>query len=186
MIHDVVPAIVNELNRFLQSKHNLMEEKAIMSHIVNADGSMAIQETDKIIVTVTNIEAERGKSNTGSYKATPGGGFTKVNPPVEVNIYLLFSAYFSSENYVEGLKFITSVIAFFQSRQGIFTPQNTPPLNGIVEKLNAEMISPDFRDLSNVWGGLGAKYLPSVLYRVKTLPIEHVLPTPEIPSIKSV
>lgn len=186
MIHDVVPAIVAELNRFLQSKHNLMEEKAIMSHIVNADGSMAIQEADKIIVTVTNIEAERSKSNTGTYKPTSGGGFTKVNPPVEVNIYLLFSAYFSSENYVEGLKFISSVIAFFQSRQGIFTPQNTPVLNGVVEKLNAEMISPDFRDLSNVWGGLGAKYLPSVLYRIKTLPIEHTLPAPEIPSIKSI
>ena len=56
MIHDIVPAIVNELNRFLQSKHNLMEEKAILSHIVNADGSMAIQEADKIIVTLTNIE----------------------------------------------------------------------------------------------------------------------------------
>ena len=98
----------------------------------------------------------------------------------------MFSAYFSSENYVEGLKFITSVIAFFQSRQGIFNPQNTPALNGIVEKLNAEMVSPDFRDMSNVWGGLGAKYLPSVLYRFKTLRIEHQLPAPEIPSIKSV
>jgi hypothetical protein len=186
MIHEVVPAIVAELNRFLQSKHNLIEDKAMMSHLVNADGSMAVQETDKIIVTVTNIEAERNKSNTGTYKPTKTGGFTKVNPPVEVNVYLLFSAYFTNENYVEGLKFISSVIAFFQSRQGIITPQNTPVLNGVVEKLNAELVSPDFRDLSNVWGGLGAKYLPSVLYRIKTMPIEHHMPKPNIPSIKKV
>ena len=102
-----------------------------------------------------------------------------------MNIYLLFSAYFTSENYVEGLKFITSVIAFFQSRQGIFTTQNTPSLNGIIDKLNVEMVSPDLRDQSNVWSGLGAKYLPSVLYRVKTMPIEHILPSAEISSIKS-
>jgi hypothetical protein len=171
MIQDVVPAIVNELNRFLKSKHNISEEKAIMSHIVNADGSIAIQESDKIIVTITGIEAS--------------GGFTKINPPVEVNVYLLFSAYFTSENYVEGLKFISSVIAFFQSRQGIFSTQNTPALNGVIEKLSAEMVSPDFKDQSNVWNGLGAKYLPSVLYRIKTLPIEHVLPSAPISAIKS-
>ncbi len=185
MIHEVVPAIVNELNRFLMSKHNITEEKAVMSHLVNADGTIAIQEADKIIVTMVSIEAERSKSNTGTYKPTASGGFTKVNPPVEVNLYLLFSAYFTSENYVEGLKFITSVIAFFQSRQGIFSTQNTPALNGIIDKLSAEMISPDFRDQSNVWSGLGAKYLPSVLYRIKTLQIEHVLPSAEIASIKS-
>lgn len=185
MIQDVVPAIVNELNRFLKSKHNINEEKAIMSHIVNADGSIAIQESDKIIVTLTGIEAERSKSNTGTYKPTSSGGFTKVNPPVEVNIYLLFSAYFTSENYVEGLKFISSVIAFFQSRQGIFSTQNTPALNGIIERLSAELVSPDFKDQSNVWNGLGAKYLPSVLYRIKTLPIEHILPSAPISAIRT-
>jgi hypothetical protein len=185
MIHEVVPAIVTELNRFLMSKHNLTEEKAVMSHLVNADGSIAIQEADKIIVTVVSIEAERNRSNTGSYKPTSSGGFTRLNPPVEVNIYLLFSAYFTSENYIEGLKFISSVIAFFQSRQGIFSTQNTPALNGVIERLSAEMVSPEIRDQSNVWSGLGAKYLPSVLYRVKTLPIEHILPSAEISSIKS-
>jgi hypothetical protein len=185
MIHEIVPSIVTELNRFLMSKHNLTEEKALMSHLVNADGSMAVQETDKIIVTLVSIEAERSKSTTSTYKPTASGGFTRLNPPVDVNIYLLFSAYFTSENYVEGLKFITSVIAFFQSRQGIFTTQNTPSLNGIIDKLNVEMVSPDLRDQSNVWSGIGAKYLPSVLYRVKTMPIEHILPTAEISSIKS-
>ena len=52
--------------------------------------------------------------------------------------------------------------------------------------LQSKLVSPDFRDMSNVWSGLGAKYLPSVLYRFKTIPIEHNLPAPEIPSIKSV
>lgn len=185
MIHEVVSAIVTELNRFLMSKHNLTEEKAVMSHLVNADGTIAIQEVDKIIVTLVGIETDRNKGNTGTYKPTSSGGFTKVNPPVEINVYLLFSAYFTSENYVEGLKFISSVIAFFQSRQGIFTTQNTPALNGLIERLSAEMVSPEFRDQSNVWSGLGAKYLPSVLYRVKTLQIEHILPSAEISSIKS-
>jgi hypothetical protein len=186
MIHEIIPAIVGELNNFLSSKHQLTEEKAMMSHLVNADGSMAIQESDKIIVTLTGIETDKSKSATGSYQTTSGGGFRKVSPPVEVNIYLLFSAYFSNENYTEGLKFISSVIAFFQSRQGIFTPQNTAALTGLIEKISAELVSLDLKDQSNVWSGLGAKYLPSVLYRIKTIPIEHQLPAPEISSIRKI
>ena len=187
MIHEVVPAIVQELNKFFKRKHNITEDKALMSHIVNADGSIALQETDKIIVTLTNIEMDRTKSNTASYEQTQRGSFVKVNPPVNVNLYLLFSAYFTNENYTEGLKFISSVVAFFQNRSGIFTMQNTPglgPTAQLVEKYTAELLPLEYRDISNVWNGLGAKYLPSVLYRIRTLPIEHREPPVEIPAVK--
>ena len=78
------------------------------------------------------------------------------------------------------------MVAFFQFRAGVFTPQNTPALNGVVEKLQAELISLDTRELSNFWGIMGSKYLPSVIYKVKTLPIRHVVPEPDIPVIKKI
>lgn len=184
MIHEVVNILAGELNRFLQSKHNIMEEKVVLSSIVNSDGSIAIQETDKIILTLANIETDKTQSNTASYKQTSRGTFSKVMPPVNVNVTVVFSAYFTSENYLEGLKFISSTIAFFQSRSGSFDPQNTPALGGILSGFNAELISLDYRDASNLWGLLGAKYLPSVVYKIKTLPIKHELPTPDVPVIK--
>lgn len=185
MIHDAVAAIAKEINRFLQSKHNITEEKVVMSNIINLDGTVAVQEPDKIVMTLTNIEMDKSQSNVGGYKQTASGGFTKVKPPVNVNITILFSAYFTSENYLEGLKFISSVIAFFQSRSGTFTPQNTPALNDITDRLQAELISLDTRELSNFWGIMGSKYLPSVIYKIKTLPISHEMPEPETPQIKS-
>jgi hypothetical protein len=184
MIHDAVAAIAGEINKFLQSKHNITEEKVIMSSLLNLDGSVAIQEPDKIIMTLTNIEMDKTSSNVGGYSQSPRGGYTKVKAPVNVNITILFSAYFTSENYLEGLKFISSVIAFFQSRSGVFTQQNTPALSDLVERLQAELISLDTRELSNFWGVMGSKYLPSVIYKVKTLPIRHILPKPDIPVIK--
>ncbi len=184
MIHDAVAAIAGEINRFLQSKHNITEEKVVMSNLVNLDGSVAIQEPDKIVLTLTNIEMDKTTSNVGTYAQSPRGSFSKVKAPVNVNITLLFSAYFTSENYLEGLKFISSVVAFFQSRSGVFTPQNTPALNDIVDKLQAELISLETRELSNFWGIMGSKYLPSVIYKVKTLPIRHILPVPDTPVIK--
>lgn len=184
MIHDAVAAIAGEINRFLQSKHNITEEKVVLSNLINIDGSIAIQEPDKIVMTLTNIEMDKSQSNVGGYKQTATGNFTKVKPPVNINITILFTAYFTSENYLEGLKFISSVVAFFQSRSGTFTPQNTPALNDIVERLQAELISLETRDLSNFWGIMGSKYLPSVIYKIKTLPIQHDLPELEIPAIR--
>lgn len=184
MIHDVVSAVALEINRFLQSKHNITEEKVVVSHLVNLDGSVAIQEPDKIVLTLANIEADKSQSTVGTYHQTPKGGFQKVKPPININITLVFSAYFTSENYSEGLKFISSVIAFFQSRSGAFSPQNTPALSAVTDRLQAELVSLDSRELSNFWGILGSKYLPSVVYKLKTLPIRHVLPTPEIPNIR--
>lgn len=184
MIHDVIAAIAGELNRFLQSKHNITEEKVVMSSIVNLDGSVAVQEPDKIVMTLANLEMDKSQSNIGGYTKTPRGNFQKYNPPININITVLFSAYFTSENYLEGLKFITSVIAFFQSRAGAFNTQNTPALNGLVEKLQAELITMETRDLGNFWGIMGSKYLPSVVYKIKTIPIEHEMMFPEIPVIK--
>jgi hypothetical protein len=89
-----------------------------MSNIINVDGTVAVQEPDKIVMTLTNIEMDKSQSSVGTYKQSKTGGFSKVKAPVNTNITLLFSAYFTSENYLEGLKFISSVIAFFsiQSR----------------------------------------------------------------------
>jgi hypothetical protein len=184
MIHDVIAAIAGELNRFLQSKHNITEEKVVMSSIVNLDGSVAVQEPDKIVMTLANLEMDKSQSNIGGYTKTSRGSFQKYNPPININITILFSAYFTSENYLEGLKFITSVIAFFQSRAGSFNTQNTPAINGLVERLQAELITMETRDLGNFWGIMGSKYLPSVVYKIKTIPIQHDLISPDIPVIK--
>lgn len=186
MIHEAVAAIAGELNRFLQSKHNITEEKVVMSSVINLDGSVAVQEPDKIVLTLANVEMDKTQSNVGGYKQTPKGTYKMVKPPVYVNITLLFSAYFTTENYLEGLKFVTSVIAFFQSRGGAFSPQDTPAINGVAERLQAEMISLDMRDLSNFWGSMGSKYLPSVIYKIKTIPIKHEVLLPEIPVIKKI
>ena len=186
MINDAVQTIATELNRFLQSVHDITEEKVIISSLVELDGGVSVQEPDKIILSLTNIEVDKTQSSVGGYKQTNKGTYKMVKPPVHVNLILLFSAYFTHENYSEGLKFITSVISFFQSRAGLFTPLNTPGMSTKIDKMQAELLSLEMADLNNFWSSLGSKYLPSVLYRIKTLPIRHETVLPEIPVIKKI
>ena len=182
MIHLVFEALAGELNRVLKSKHNITEDKVVPSSIMNPDGGIAVQEPDKIIMSLSNIEQDRTQSSNSTYRKTKRG-YMKEKAAVNINLTIVFSSYFTSENYLEGLKFITSVIAFFQSHNGSFTPQNVPALNEVVERITVELINLDARDLNNLWGPMGAKYMPSVVYRVRTLPIKHDLPGIPIPMV---
>ncbi len=183
MIHEVFEVLVNDINRFLKSKHNITEDKVVASSIMNADGSIAVQEPDKIVMVLSGIEIDRTQNKVPPYRKTQRGKFVKEVPPVNANLNVVFAAYFTSENYLEGLKFIASVIAYFQSNTGNFTPQNLPALNGIMDRFTMELLSLDPRDTNNLWGLLGSKYLPSVVYRLKSLPIRHIKPTASTPVI---
>lgn len=170
MIHEVIPVIASELNDFLESHFDTGEDKVVISNLVNQDGTIAIQDENKVVVSLINIERD-GTNQRGGGKAS-----------VHINIYLIFTAYFNSSNYLEALKFMSGVIAFFQSKN-IFTPANSPMLSGDVDRIVAEMVNIDFKELSNLWGAVGGKYLPSVVYRFRSLKMNEDLISDEIPDV---
>lgn len=165
MIHEVIPIIADELNDYLESKFDTSDEPVILSNLLNQDGSIAVREENKIIVSLINIE--RDGSN-----PMAGGGFSAGDRPIHVNLYVLFSAYFT--NYFESLKFISGVIGFFQSNPSFV-------IDG--SNILAEMHNIDFRDMSNIWTGFGAKYLPCVLFRFRTLNMDDDRINDEIPPV---
>ena len=87
---------------------------------------------------------------------------------MQINIYVLFSAYFSSNNYGESLRFISFIIAYFQGKN-VFTKSNTPNMDKKLEKLSIEIVDMSMDALSNLWSLLGANYMPSVLYKIRIL-----------------
>lgn len=165
MIFEALSCLTDEINEYFKNKLKISEEKIVLSNIVDQGGSIAIQGENKIIVTLVNIEKETAVNTNGSKSA---GGFSGSTPPLNLNVYVLFSAYFSSSNYPEALRFLSFIIAYFQYKN-VFNKSNTPRLDAKIEKLILEMIdlSPD--TISNMWSGLGAKYMPSVLYKVRML-----------------
>lgn len=178
MIHEVVPIIMGELNQFFQVRFGTNEDKVVLSNIVTQEGKIAIQGENKIIVTLLNIERD------GSNQAF-GNGFVKTNPPVHINLYILISAYFETSNYVEALKFLSGVIGFFQSHNS-FDHQNTPHFPVEAGKIKMEIVNIDFKELSNMWASIGAKYLPSVIYKLRTLDMNEDNIQDEIPAISGI
>lgn len=168
MIYEALSCLVDEINDYFRSRLKINEEKIVLSGLVNQDGTIAIQGENKIVVTLVNIEKETSK--TISQKSL--GSFSSSSPPLNVNVYILFSAYFSGNNYPEALRFLSFIIAYFQNK-GVFNKSNTPALDNRIDKLIFDMedLNPD--TLSNMWSTLGAKYMPSVLYKMRMLTFDE-------------
>jgi hypothetical protein len=170
MIYEALSCITEEINEFFRSKLRINEEKIVLSGIVNQDGSVAIQGENKVLVTLVNLEKEPAGKTGG---ASTGRAFSNGSTPLNVNLYILFSAYFTATNYAEALRFLSFVIAFLQDKS-TFTQSNTPRLDESIDKLTFEMESVSSEKLNNLWSTLGGKYMPSVLYKVRMLTFDSL------------
>lgn len=177
MIDVAIHSVGEELNEFLRTKFSLNEDRVIVSNLVNPDGSRAVKDENKVIITLAGIEHEKLATPKSGNIVSPGG-----SQPVYLNLFLLFSAAFNERLNMEALKFVSAIIAFFQSKK-VFTPQNCPGLPNSVEKLVFDIYNLDFREQSNLWSYLGAKYMPSIFYRVRMVMIDEGLITNEIPTV---
>ena len=92
------------------------------------------------------------------------------NPKVYLNLYLLFSVNMSS--YTESLKRLSYIIQFFQYRN-VFTPATSPSIPDGIEQLIFDLYTLTFQDLNNLWGIMGSKYLPSVIYKMRLISISE-------------
>jgi len=178
MIHEVVPSILAELQEFFNNRFDSPEEMVVMGNMVNQDGSSSPEMENKLVVTLINIERDGSKQ-------MKGDGFMQGNPPVHVNVYLMFAANFQTSNYAEALKFISGVMGFFQGHT-VFTHHNAPLLPANAKPVKVEIVNLAFRELVNLWSIIGAKYVPSVLYRFRAIDMDIHNIQDEIPAVAGI
>jgi hypothetical protein len=179
MIHNLLPVVGSELNEYLKSRFDVEEDRLVLSNLVNIDGSIAVDGMNKVVSYLANVEEETTLKATGGSQYS-GGGFVSGASDINVNLTLIYSAYFSGKNYVEALKFLSGIIYFFQGKP-VFNSSNTPGLSNNIEKAVFDLTSLSYHDWNMVFSMMGAKYVPSVAYRVRMLTfssdnIEDVVP----------
>ncbi len=182
MIYAAITHVTNQLNQFLKLSFTLNEDIVVVSNIVEQDGTIATNVTNRIIASLINIE----KDAVSGCKLPTSSGYKQpsivCSPPIHTNLYLLFSANFSGKNYAEALKFLSNTISFFQ-RNPLFTKQNSPELDTRIEKLSLDIENLDIRDLSSLWSMLSGKYSPSVLYKIRMITFDGQDITARVPKL---
>lgn len=168
MIHLAFDHIINELNSYLSVK--ISETDRVMAgSLLTQDGNPQPGIDDKILVTLVNTEEERIARDTGLYRKQPDGSLQVQKPAIRLNLFILFTAYFPSD-YNEALKMTSLVISFFQKKNR-FTPADTPDLEPTLKGITMEMVTLNMEQHNHLWASLGAKYIPSVLYKMRLVSI---------------
>ncbi len=187
MIGNVLTHVASELNAYI-CRHlgiGTDEKKAVLSLLVNPDGSIASQEDNVILVSLIDVRQDPATPYVvkAQYQNTQGLNYSVTTEAVHVNLYVLFVMHFDGSKARESLNFLTYVLRFFQAKS-VFTNQNTPGMPVGVDKLEFTLETMDFQQKGYLWGLLGLKYMPFLVYKARLLSIVDTEPEDFIPPIQ--
>lgn len=158
MIYEVLQTLTDNLNIFFRTKLKIQEDKAELSGIINQDGSLASLSENKVLITLLNIEKEPFSASSHIV------GRQKLS----LNLLVIFSCHFSNSNYSEGLRFLDLIITYFEENYTL-EAQNIYDGNN---KIKIEIETSNIDNVHNIWATIGAKYLPSVVYKLRMIVVD--------------
>ncbi|MEO0472515.1 MAG: DUF4255 domain-containing protein [Bacteroidota bacterium] len=171
MIDKAVGFLHRELNQYLKRQFQDEADFVVLSPFVDQDGSIPIVAEGVLLLNIINIEREGVLHHVNPVYRKQSGNYLRQSPPLNLNVYLMLASAFPAENYVGGLTILSEAIQFFQN-QYVFTPAQHPSLPEEFDKLSLEIVNMSLQEMSHLWGALGAKYAPSIIYKMRMLTID--------------
>jgi len=181
MISKSLKNITGFLNTQIKMAFGENDNRVIASSLVNSDGSLIPDNANKIVISVINLEHETTMKYMNNY-LPDGTNYGKIAPPVHLNVYLLISANYDSDGYLEANKMLSKIISVFQANP-YFTQQTHSEMEDPLQKLTFEIYNLPINELSHIWSGIGAKYVPSIIYKVRLMAMHEKLIKKEITGI---
>lgn len=123
-----------------------------------------------VVMSLVNLQEETTLKNSPYYRLENNRTIYQ-NPPIHLNLFILFSALHNK--YDTALRLLSRVVEFFQSQTEISF--NATPGTGIASRdirIVSDLYSLSFEQLNHLWGALGGKQVPFVLYRARLVAVE--------------
>jgi len=174
MIYETLQILKEQLEKYLETAG--LDKIVVLDNVamLESGSDNASDLEGKVIITLLNIEEEKTLKNLPSVKVVNNKAEYR-NPPVNLNLYFLVSAY--CDSYNNSLISISKTIEFFQGKK-VFTSANTiyNRSNSTMDVLEnfkfvVELYTPGFEVLNHIWGTLGGRQLPSALYKAQLIQI---------------
>jgi len=168
MIDVALSIVVNRLNQHLASPETAPDDAVVLMDFADSSGP-APEAQDKVVVLVSNITEDTIARGV----ARPGFDVNlRRRDPVNLIIQIVVAANFEPSRYSRGLQALSRAVEFFQANP-VFDRNNSPDMAGKgIERLSVEIESLGNDAVSQLWGVLGGRYLPSVVYQIRTVSID--------------
>lgn len=168
MMDTALQFTASSVDQFIRNKFDLDESQVLLNNIIEADGSTPKSNQNKLVISLINIVQETNKQYYNRNQRLPNGGFSNTQPSERYNLDILLSASF--DDYQESLKFLNAGILFFQTYPAVESTSFSNLPEGI-DRLEFDIEKTSFFEIHNLWSAMGAKYMPSVIYRMRLVTI---------------
>lgn len=173
--------IVDALS-FLKDQVNIFSAGGAQLELGNVSryntGEAFVEEMqNKILLSIINIEEDTVIRHVQHFKKENNQVIFK-NPPIYLNFTLLFAS--THTDYPSALLSLETIILFFQQNK-FFSIDNSPALVAYnqlheikIEKIIFEINNFPIEQVSQLWGALGGHLMPSVIYKMRMLPLDTI------------
>ncbi|HEY4335123.1 MAG TPA: DUF4255 domain-containing protein [Puia sp.] len=192
MIDKAISLLKSELQSYINIKDASVN--VIVDNIGLFETSKGDTLTNSIVITLVNIEEESTLKNQPALKRPFTDKATYENPPVYLNLYVLFTCNYSGADYLLALKRLAYVIQFLQSRTS-FSTANSVTAAGLVDftdddvvslKFTMELYTLTFEQINHLWGSLGGRQVPFSMYKLRLVAITERAVLRTVPLIEEI
>lgn len=167
-IKAVLEPLCARLDAWVRGGASASEPWVVLANVMDQDGRPSAAARDRLVLSLLSLQTDTLMS-AGQALPVLADHQPQAAPPVVLNLYLLMMANFSDANYTQGLTLLSRGIEFFQ-RNPVLTASALPDLPVGVDRIVTDLVNLDFAQLSYVLSAIGAKCLPLVVYRLRSLP----------------
>ncbi|WP_052272915.1 DUF4255 domain-containing protein [Flavihumibacter solisilvae] len=177
MIRTALRFVQKELEAYMIDREldvpYITDQVVDLRSIVLPNGNLNLDENKHVTLMLVGVEEERREGKRPHFMPGANNEQYMLNPPVEIDLFLLFLAHSSS--YGTALDDLSDIIAFFQANP-VFDSRKYPSMNNGIEKpwrlidrLSFKLVNMTFEQQNNLWAMLGIKYIPNVVYKMNML-----------------
>lgn len=185
MISHALTIVMNELESHLVDNYQAVPPLVTLGNMSegfgNGSGSTAVPR-DVLCLSLVNVKEEKALKNLPNQIRNDAKlSVVYQNPPVFINCQILVTATHSS--YTNALLMLSRAIRFFQFKN-VFTQDEVAPAsitanapsNSLDQletfKMCFDLYSPSMEEVNHLWGTLGGKQYPFVLYVLRLMELQ--------------
>jgi hypothetical protein len=149
--------------------------------------------TNNVIISLVNIEEESTLKNQPTLRRPVSNIAVYENPPVFLNLYVLFTCNYSGPDYPLALRRLSFIIQFLQSKTSFAVASSVMGSSidltesGITSlKFTMELYTLTFEQINHLWGSLGGRQMPFAMYKLRLVAVTDHAVLREVPLIEEI
>lgn len=185
MIFQAMELIRQNLNAFIAASGGIpaVPEPVVLGNIAYATpdnpGTPAVDESAQVYMSLVNVEEEVSLRNQSAVRQSEIRPLAYVNPPLHINLFLLFSA--NHKDYNMAIRNLGLILLFFQGNKTFSIARTPVPAAGVFAapgekenniKISLDLMSLTFEQVNHLWGSLGGKQMPFLLFKARQVEID--------------